>query len=155
MMSSSLYSFICMHQIFYSWCSAVYYYLFVRFNILFIVVHTFELYQKNDWKMEFSKYSQVWFFFEDLDARNTIFPLRFMVFFCFKQVCMWMMSLFCLICMRAHIFLFFRAQTVKFIGLKHGPPRVEPLLQVMVEWCIASSDIQPRPFQIPSFTFHF
>ena len=37
----------------------------------FVVVHTFELYQNNNEKIKFSKLSQVWSCFEDLDVRNT------------------------------------------------------------------------------------
>jgi len=44
---------------------------------LIAVVHTFELYKKNIWKIKFSKYSQVWYCFEDLDVRNTMLQSEF------------------------------------------------------------------------------
>jgi len=43
-----------------------------------------------------------------------------------------------------------RTQTVRLIGLKCGPPRVEPLLQAMVGRCITLSDKQSRPIAPPA-----
>ena len=70
--------------IFCSRCSAVYYYLFVGFNIFFTKRYAFvpsspfvRALTKKYLKIKFSKYSQVWSCFEALDARNTMPQSKF------------------------------------------------------------------------------
>ena len=49
---------------------------------LFAKVHTFKFYKKIQRKIKFSKYSQVWSCFEDLDARNTMLQSKFNLDIC-------------------------------------------------------------------------
>ena len=63
---------------------AVYNFLFVGFNILFAKRYAFvrsntgvRALWKNIWKIKFSKYSQEWSCFEDLDIKNTFVQSEF------------------------------------------------------------------------------
>ena len=75
---------------FCSWCSAIYYYLFVGFNILFAKTYAFIHISLYVWTLskkkffcgcgfilKFSKYSHVWSYFEDFDARNIMLQSKF------------------------------------------------------------------------------
>ena len=77
----------CMHQILFmmlkfcsgykTLCSSGLTFCSQRDMHLFAVIHTFELYEKNIWKIKFSKYSQVWSCFKNLDIRNTMAQSKF------------------------------------------------------------------------------
>jgi len=102
----------CMHQflfVIFKLCSQCTTFLFVRLNILFAKRYAFvrsntdvRALWKNIWKIKFSKYSQVWSCFKNLDIRNTMAQSKFNFdihsgiygFFCFKIICMWVTSLF-------------------------------------------------------------
>ena len=91
---------------------------------LFAVVHTIQALLEKCLKNKLSKYSRVGSCFDDLDTRNTMLQSEFILdipsgiygFFYLKHVCMWMMSLFCLICMHTHLFLLVCAKQSYLLG---------------------------------------
>ena len=88
----------------------------------------------------------MWSYFEDLDVKNTIVQSEFNLnihsavyeFFYFKLVCMWVMSLFCLLYMHAYI-LFSVRVTIYWIG--SGPSHMDLLLQAMEKSPVTLSDV--------------
>jgi len=125
---------------------AVYNFLFVGLNILFAKRYAFvrsntgvRALWKNIWKIKFSKYSQEWSCLEDLDIKNTFVQSEFNLdihsviygFFFASNffACGWCHCFVLSICM--HMLFYFYVQTVRFIGLKSGPPRVELFLEAM------------------------
>ena len=179
-MSSSLSSFICMRRtsLLFSWqhactkffvrdvqqCTIIYLpdliFYSQRDTHLSAVVHAFEFYKKC-LKIKFSKYSQVWSCFEDLDVRNTMLQSKFNLDILFgiyelyysnMFVCRW----YDYFALSACIYIFFPlcAQTVSFIGLECDPPRIEPRWR----WDDASPEViynrtPSRPLLAPFLSF--
>ena len=91
----------------------------------------------------------MWSCFEDLDAINMMLQSEFNLdipsetygFFLF-QTCLQVDDVIVFSYLHASTYIFIsRMQTVRFIGLKCSPPRIEQLLQVMVRYSIALSDM--------------
>ena len=98
----------------------------------------------------------MWSWFEDLDTKNTMLQSEFNLHISSGIYGVFLVSnkFACGWCQRfvlSYTYIFpLRTQTVRLIGLKCGPPRVEPLLQAMVGRCITLSDKQSRPIAPPA-----